>query len=339
MKNLYFWSLVILSLWIFVFLYAVNTAFYAIFHLPFGMGDIDRYACWLGVVRPGCYPLSGFSFYVHIFFISLVSFLGGLEAVLWFVPLLLVVIPLLLFWFYRAFYPPWFSFCSVLFFLFGSYFLFFFWFTALYSELLAIFFVILSLGFYYRDNWFGFIVFGCLGVLSHAYLGFFFVLLLLGEYFNRGFSSLDVLSLGVVGVIVLVMSGFLGFFTPFSDYPIKEPNWYLQVAGYTCPLFFVFMFFTKVNVRYFGLFVLLAFLMPFVHLGRGMVFLHLFLCPVAFGGFLSLDRCLVGLRKWLFRLFVVCFLLGYSLNFFYFMGSNMLRELPERGLSLVLLNQ
>lgn len=307
--------LVVLCILSFVFFELLALMWYGYYAVPFGMSDVDRYMEWFNDGDVDFRGLLTHSVILYVFNLP----------ILWvFFPALVcfIVLPYGCYRFYHTILPYRDSLWAVFFFCFGTFAPLMFFFTALWSQMLAFTVAVYAFAFYYEGK----LKLGFLGmflsVVIHPFMLVFWVLVLLAA------NKLDYrryVPFLLLVVIVAVSLGLHKFLVFFSDYPLKEPNLYTMFFVYTCPIIWVYAFLVKHHNR---LYWILFALMPFVHLGRGMPFLHLILCVYVAKGF----RRVKSAQQTCLVLFIIFSWFQY---FMYFMLQNMFTELSWRGLSPV----
>lgn len=304
--------------------------FYDTFKLPFGMSDVDAYSVWLGQLvsyRLEYYPppLS------HALFVYIVIYLGGLKSLLWFIPLLLcIVIPFSLYIFYRSLeLDVSDSFWSVMVFIFGTFSLIYFSFTAVYCQILAFMLFILSLRAYTKKSWICFIILMIMGIISHYMVSLAYGILFLSEIL-RAKKYVFVVAYIIILLVCIIYFRLLGFITIFSSYTLPEPSLYIMLFVFSCPFFIPILFFTKLRTKFNIFFILLLIITPFTQGGRGLPFMHIFLAPYAFSGYMNVRKILPPIKiiDYVFAIMVLLWF-GY---FFSYMAHNMALEFVFRGL-------
>ena len=300
------------------------------FGVPFGGGDVDVYLGWFG---GGDIDVRGL--YTHFVFLGVVGVLGDPGVVLlWFVPFLLCVcLPLSFYWCFSGLLDcEWDVLLGVFGCCFCSFGLLFFGVGALWSQLFASFFFFLSLGFFLRGCVLWGVVLGCVAVVVHP-----FVLGVYGLVFCGLLCSVSVRwgCLFVLGCVLFF--GLVGFdfweYTVWSGFGFREPPLYNMVFVFTFPLLWFFALFgwRCVPSRQLRCVLLvLGVVMPFSHLGRGLVYLHFFLVLFGVLGYRRL-RCLVV--PWVFDVLVLVLVCLWFDNVFGFLMLNLWSQLPGRGLS------
>jgi hypothetical protein len=323
--NPWFGGVCLLCLWLFVVFYLLNVGFWRVYSVPFGMSDLDNYRdMFLGLPDRG-------TLLSHGVFIFVVNCLGGFSALVWFVPLCLVVNLVLLFWLYRGMgFQARRCFYSVLWFVFGSFYLLFFGFTGLLNQLFSLVFVLAGLNLLFRRFRTLAVVFALCSCLVHYMnVGFWFLLVVSELLYTKRYNWVF-----VVGVLCFVGFGLGGyrFFVPFSFYPV-EPPLYLMWSLYTMPLLWVYLFFSYLPASRYRFMVLLLFCVsPWFHLGRYMVFLHILVMPYAYQGYRNVRRQVFypGLF-WFFNVLLFVLYVDYGLSFAW---HSLIQEAYFRGLSI-----
>lgn len=334
MKNIssYFCLLFLICTWLFLGLYALNLEFYARYNVPFGMSDIDRYVSWLGYdlsYRTEYSQLDTNAYLVHGFFLETVRLLGGVPALNWFIPLLIVSSVLAVYILYRSWkFSESTSFYGSLLFGFGSFFLVSFYIVAFYAQLYSFLFICLAL-ILYRKNFSIFLSYMIFSVLAHYMAFFFWIIFILSElaYYKKYWIGL------VLSTILLCYSQFYDIvrFTRFYVHSVPEPSMYVNLAIFTFPITFIFLFNSPLKkFRYKYMIFLLLFIVPIIHLGRGLVYLSLFISPLTVIGFLEFKKQ-TKYRYWfvLFILVLFIFWLDYTWSF---QVKNMLEQMSLRGM-------
>jgi hypothetical protein len=322
---------------LFLFSYQANLMFWELFNLPFGMSDVDAYSVWLGQLvsyRLEYYPppLS------HVLFVYISIYLGGLKSLLWFTPLLLCfVMPFSLYYFYRSLgLDDSDSFWSIMLFIFGTFSLLYFSFTAVYCQILAFMFFILSLIAYTKRSWISFIVLMILTIVSHYMTLLVYGILFLFEIL-RAKEYRVAIAYAIISFMCIIYYGLLSFTTIFSSYTLPEPSLYIMLFVFSCPFFIPILFFTKLNMRFNIFFILLLIITPFTQGGRGLPFMHMFLAPYVLSGYKNVRKLLPPIKiiDYVFAIMVLLWF-GY---FFSYMAHNMTLEFVFRGLDALKLRE
>jgi hypothetical protein len=309
----------------------ISLNFFNRYHLPFGMSDVDNYMFWLG---GGPFNESDqIGLITHIVVLFFFGGILGLGYMFWLnvlIPVLVwLVLPLCVYWMFKSMgNDDSLAVCQTLLFMFGSFTLLFFQFTALWAELVSFILFVLALKFYTQLRYGEFMIFLVFSVLSHPFIlgvWFLFFISWLWDNSHRGYAILVVT--GLVGFVMLTRLS--GYITLFTNYMRNEPTLYMMFFVYTCPLLLLFVLSGFEYGRFSTFMLILLVVCPFIQLGRGMPFLQLFL---AYYGGLGFRR----LRTILPRLFpVLCWILFYLWfdYFFGFMNNNMVKEFVLRGIN------
>jgi hypothetical protein len=320
--------LVLVCYIVFACLCALNLSFFEVYGVPLGMSDIDRYASWLGQdisYRTEFTPFKSLQdVLVHGFFISTVKVLGGVYALNWFIPLLIVGCVYASYYLYREWgFSEDSSLLGALLFLFASCLILMFYIVAFYAQLFSLFFFIIALTMYHRRDRPLFIIFMFLSILAHPMITFIWFFYLMSEAWHRGWYYFCVL-VGVVagsGLFVFRAYEFLIFYSKY----IPEPSTYLNIGVFCYPFLFPMLFFSPLKVfRYRYFLAILLVTAPFLHLGRGMIYLCLVLCPLAACGFRYLQK-----NTDYPRLFII-FLLVYWVFWFVYSMDFILYEMAKQ---------
>lgn len=306
---------------LYLFFVGLGIRYYDDYRLAYGMSDVDRYNAWLDGE-----PLSGKVYYVHGFVLWLLSLVPNRNYTLnYIIPFVVwLVLPFSLFRFYNTLSKDKEDNISrVVFFIFGTFTLLFFQYTALWAELLAFVFFIWALS--WRGVW-G-IIFAVLSVLAHPMMAGIWFLYVLAYLWDRG-AILVFISLALAGAGCVYVSGAYTILTFFSDYTGNEAGLYMMFYVYTCPLLIMFAVMSRTKTRLESFIFLLFVVTPFIQIGRGLPFAHIFLAYYALDGYHQL-------REHLGQLFYPFTFALVFLWFEYFLGfiqGNMVKELVLRGL-------
>jgi hypothetical protein len=289
------------------------------------MSDLDNYKSMLEG-SPGVG-----TFLTHFWFIVVVRLLGGFSALVWFVPLLLGVNLVLIYWVWRGVgFHGRVCFWGVVWFVFGSFYFFFFGFTGLLNQLFSLVWVLLACGCLVRGKIRVGVyleLFSCL--VHYLNVGFWFLVVVSELMFRK--RDYELILCGFFAFFFVMLGGYR-FFVPFSFYPV-EPPLYLMWALYTCPVVWVYLFFSELGVsRYRFLAGCLFAASPFFHLGRFMVFLHILVMPWAYQGYKNVKRMVFFPR--LFVAFNVLFFLLYIDYGLSFAWDSLVKEGVFRGLAI-----
>jgi hypothetical protein len=335
--NISLGCLLLICIGLFIFSLQLNQIFFRVYHLPFGMSDVDAYACWLGQhidYRDDCtsVPLS------HLLVVEIIEHIGGIASMVWFIPFLLCfVIPILLYLLYDSMgLTESECFFSVLVFIFMSFSFLSFTFISVYAQMISFCFTILSLIFYRRSKLILFIIFMVLSIASHYMSLLFYFLLILGELIRRKYYR----------ILVIIFFVFVYFFfsyninyytTLYKRAGSQQPGLYEMLFWFTFPLTFAFMFFGYLDERFKWLFLFLLLICPFIELGRGMYYFHIFMSPMVYLGYKRLCGFLDSRSKILFTLFLCGFCVIWFLQLLSLFIHSMVKEFVFRGLDASLL--
>ena len=329
----WFCLLFLICSWLFLGLYALNLEFYAKYHVPFGMSDIDRYVSWQGYdisYRTEYSRLDRQAYLIHGFFLETVKLLGGVYALNWFIPLLIVSCILAVYWLYSKWgFSDFISFFGSILFAFGSFFMISFYVVAFYAQLYGSFLILLALIFYAKKQKTIFVLCLFFSVLAHLILIYFWIMFCLSElaYHKRYLTGI------IVTMIFFILSIFYGVqrYSSFYPHPVPEPNMYVKLAIFTFPLVFVFLFNSPIKTfRYKYMIAFLFLITPLIHLGRGLVYLSLFITPLAVIGFFEFRK---QVKYWYwFMFFIIVFFLFWLDYTWSFQMKNMLEQMSLRGM-------
>lgn len=321
--------------------YALFDQYADLYHIPFGMSDIDTYMCWWDQTtyfQSCCNIFDAFT--THWLIHYLVLFLGEpLDVINILVPVLLwVFIPCGVFFFsYAILRESEAAASSTVLFVFGTFTVFFYGICGLWSQLLAFVFLLPALAFYVLEMPFLFLFFAFLSCATHPFMFFVLGLLILSELIHYRLYWL--LGVGVavgLGVCWYLGLNIIAFTVPFSEYfphdSLKvEPNLYTMFFVFTNPVLVLFFLFGVLNTRprLFWFIVLLSAVTPFSQLGRGLMFWHLFVSVYGYVGFRMM------LVKHKHKAVILCvlmlfFFLHYESMLSYFL-DNMVYEMGLRG--------
>jgi len=333
-RRSFFPVLVLACYLVYACLYALNLSFYEVYGVPFGMSDIDRYVSWLGLdisYRTEFTPFKSMQdILVHGFFISTVKTLGGVAALNWFVPLLIVGCVCASYYLYKGWgFSEGGSLLGALLFLFASCLILMFYIVAFYAQLFSLFFFIIALGLYHRRDGPLFLIFMFLSILAHPMTTFIWFFFLMSEAWRKRWYYFCVCVGVVVGVGFILYRAyeFLIFYSKYTP----EPSTYVNLGIFCFPLLFVMLFFSPLKVfRYRYFLVVLILTAPFLHLGRELIYLCLVACPLSACGFRFLHKHTDYPR--LFVVFLIifwCFWFAYSMNYILF---EMSQQMVLRGM-------
>jgi hypothetical protein len=328
LTGLFIIILMLFSIWFFLF-----NSYYQTFKIPFGQDDVDNYWCWFkGLKSIGnryqCPAFEGYSKYVHISFISFIWFLGEPGKILTlFIPYCIWwVIPIIYFLFiFELCKNSKTSFYTTLMFIFGSFTLTFFSIVAVWCQMVSFIFFILSMLFYHSDNKGFFYLSAFLSVLFHPIgLGIYVIFFLSSLLEKKKYRLLLILS--ILFFITLFFMNKLELIT-FFDHRVNQPSIYQMFSILTCPILIPFFFLgLDKKHRFYTFTVVLFLLMPFVQIGRGLPYLHLFFCFFAYKGLCKIDD------KYM-KTFIALFILFSFANYFNMQLDYMYSEFVKRGLS------
>lgn len=288
--------------------------------IPFGMSDVDRYMEWFNGKE-----LDRISMLTHFIFIKTIEHIYNPYIALVFVPSLscYIIMPGLLLYFYTGIMNLEKSSDCVFLFVFGTFTPTMFFFTALWSQMMSFMSFILAIAFYTRKNHL-YIIASIVSIMIHPYMSMIYFVILLTYLLKQGkiiYFTL-ILSLSLLTIFLTDTSNLI---IPFSNYGLNEPNIYTFFFVYTSPVVVLLSLLGFKNDKYSFLTKILLFTMPFVHIGRGMVFLHVFLVMYAAEYISKLS---------VYRSFFVYALIILWLQFFvWFISTNMLYEMGLRGLN------
>ena len=301
---------------LFFVVFAANNWFILNFDKPWGMIDIDRYVELRNDYRLGDKVQN------HILTIMLFDWFGDL----WFTPLLFgLVFPVSVWFFYRSFSKESVSVFQFFLFFLGTFNFIFFWFTALYAQALACCCFMLGVGLIRHRHLFLGLSLLVLSCFFHEYMFavYFLILIVLSFFYDRWLGVL----LSVIGFFVCVK--FKHAWVWSSYYTWVEPGVYMMLFTFTFPLVWFMAFLGAKRLTFWSaVTAVFCVVMPFITIGRGMFFSHLF--GVFFAG--QYLREVYVRRGWVVVAVVILLCCLWLNNIFDVTMKNMMLELPYRGL-------